>query len=600
MKNILKVALVAMISTCNADPSSDRTIKTLTNDINYYRKVVESNITEALYKSTKEIDMDGIKANAKSKDLKNVKLEGLILYGVPVPTTESDAHSVDFLISMHEGSLNYNIVHAKSYDGEVTSPSLAGYVKDQVPSEGYFVLTDDLKNNISENGSANSAYKPDFGITPLRAEAFKSALSNPTVQFDKAKFLKENQLTDPKLQDTTSSTLEQIKTVTKLKQDTDHLHFDLNKALISDTSLLEDLDGLIDSFVQNIEQYTRPDYEKTLKYIKGILIREIDENLQIKDNNILKLAFLESADIFLQYSKSRTSNSNSDYSIDLLKTKCKNQISDTLASFTVMGNTHLNSDQKKLLMSAIRSINEKMEEIHKGMLNAKDTTHNSQYNANQITTALSEVKSIINSLSGTVDIGSMTQLLNKYESEKLKAFDFADEIGNEIYLNESFYAIDSIDKITQLRLLQLSRHNKIASDIFNYDMVFPKQGISGSENKSTFISLLKNAMQSNKFFGMYLYNSQIGTNEIKDPLKSRTDSIKLFDFLNENKSNLLFNDTLKDILKDSRTTQNAINKLTEEDYTQLYSAIYVKSDHEHMKKFANLQDYLRDVQTQQP
>ena len=67
MKNTLKIALVAMISTCNADPASDRAVSRLNSYVNndiHTRKFFESNITEALYKATKEIDMDGIKAHA--------------------------------------------------------------------------------------------------------------------------------------------------------------------------------------------------------------------------------------------------------------------------------------------------------------------------------------------------------------------------------------------------------------------------------------------------------------------------------------------------------------------------------------------------------
>ena len=56
-----------------------------------------------------------------------------------------------------------------------------------------------------------------------------------------------------------------------------------------------------------------------------------------------------------------------------------------------------------------------------------------------------------------------------------------------------------------------------------------------------------------------------------------------------------FSDTLKDILETKSTTQNKINELSEEDYTQLYSAVYVKSDYEHMKEFENLQNYLRNI-----
>ena len=204
------------------------------------------------------------------------------MYGIPLLLGETNV-STDILVSMHEGSLNYNIVHVKDHNIESTSPSLTGYVKEQVPSEGYFVLTDEAKNKIAENGSANSAYKPGFEITPLRAEAFKSALSKPTVEFDKAKFMKEHQLTDPKLQETTSDTLEQIKAATDLKRDTDALYFDLNKAFISDASLLDGLD-LIDSFVQNIAQHVRPGSGQSKSDIESIITREMTDNLNIQNN----------------------------------------------------------------------------------------------------------------------------------------------------------------------------------------------------------------------------------------------------------------------------------------------------------------------------
>ncbi len=592
MKNILKIALVAMISTCNADPVSDRTIGILTGLINNNRKMVESNVTEALYNATKEVKMDDIKAHAKTKNLKNVKLEGFVLYGVPVPAFEAGTHKVDFLVSMHEGSLNYNIVHVKDHNNEATSPSLTGYVKEQVPSEGYFVLTDEAKNKISENGNANSAYKPGFGITPLRAEAFKSALSHPTVQFDKAKFLKESQLTEKDMKESTSDTLAQIKAATELKQDTDHLNFDLNASLISDANLVNGLDTLIDSFVQNIAQHVKPGDGKKEPEIRAILTREVNENLEIKNNAFLTRAFNESYSIFLKYVKSNGPTIHSDYSIELLKAKCKNLISHDLATLTIANNTHMNNDEKSALRSTIANINIKMSKIHRNMLNMESEDHqNTEYNHNKIITELGEIKSIINSISNILVKNSLMNLVTKYE-EKLIQFDSSDEVGNEIYLNESFYSINGSDKTTQLRLLNLSRYNKTAIDVLNHDMVFPSI-IPGGEVLMETSELLNDALAMNKLFRMSLYNSQIGI-----ALSNNAESKALVSFLRDSKENMLFSERLKNILKTQSTTQNAINELTPEDYTQLYSAVYVKSDYEHMKKFANLQDYLRNRQTQ--
>ena len=196
-------------------------------------------------------------------------------------------------------------------------------------------------------------------------------------------------------------------------------------------------------------------------------------------------AFFESSDIFAQYVYSAVNNgtSDSDYSIDLLKAKCKNDISNTIAYRAIRANTSIEADVQGSFISLNRSVKEKMEAINKAMLNDKNTDHTGhEYNADQITSQLTALKSKVNNAHSDIQIkADMINLIEKYQTEKLPVFNFDDEKGNEIYLDESFFSLDSSDHASQLRLLQLSRHNNIAVNVFEHDMIFPKQGNSGSE-----------------------------------------------------------------------------------------------------------------------
>ncbi len=550
MKNILKVALVAIVSTCNADVPAG---------MNNYRARFEHDITTKILEATKSPEVKQIISglnNPKAK-LTGFVLRDIEIYnGVYIPTRS------DVLVSLHDNKpSSYHILFGNS--------ALLDFSRQNIPQVGYYLLNDELKNKINA-----STQKSSYEIAPLRQEILKESFKNPGVEFDHVKFLKENQLTREKINKNAVETLTQVNQATKMKQDTYKFFHNLSLELIKDKSVITKANSIFDDFITKMIDVTNPtigfDETRFANAFSQFATKEF-----LHPSNITYKAFNNCKSFFERYAQSLNS-------LNSLKDQCKYKI------FSTFGNK-----------DAPDAISEK---IHQNIVGILQYTNNSfqpgyserqKYDAKKIKDAIQAIKNEVAKIADADIKTKISQLINGYESS-IEEFDFSEEIGNAIYLDTMYFSLDSQDSENKMKLLDLSRQNKIVSKLFEHDLIFPTTPYPNIS--FTVTTLLRDYIDSHStFFGMSLYNSVLNS-EIKHFLsKKNGDKFNvLSEFFAQNGEFILNNKILfiKLMKNDVSVSGKTLNKFTTQDYLNLYNSLLVFTDSLAMNKLRTLERFL--------
>ena len=550
MKNIVKVALVALISTCNADNAK------IISGMNEYRARFEHDITTKVLEATKSPELKQIISGLNDP---KAKLTGFVLRDIEVATnisgSNTDIARTDILVNLHDSKqASYHIV--------LDSNVLSDFSRNNTPQSGYYLLTDELKNKINAN-----TQKSDYAIAPLRQEMLQESFKNPGVEFDHVKFLKENQLTREKINKNAVETLTQVNQATEMKQDTYKFATDLFKGFVTDQSVITTVNTIFSDFITTMTEIANPsivfDAEEFQRELRKF---STEHNLT---NNIYE-ALLSTMNLFERYATNLVSK-------NALKDQCKFEI------FSIFGKTDISDTIAEQIHQNILRILQYTNNFFQPTYN-----NNPKYNAEGIKDTIQAIK---NEVAKIADINISEHSYNvilQYESS-IEEFDFSEEIGNAIYLDTMYFALDSGDSENKMKLLDLSRQNKIVSKLFEHDLVFSTSPYSESIQYDI-MGTLSGTIRNGIVLNMFLYNSALNS-EIKTFLSGNPQLIA--DFLSKN-GDFILTEKWKGIVKSIRGVVYGaeLNKLTQQDYLNLYNSLLVFTDSLTMNKLRTLEKFL--------
>ncbi len=543
MKNILKIALVVIVSTCNAD---------MPPGIHDYRAHFENNITTKMLEATKSPEVKKI-----IDSVNNAKLTGFVLHDIHVHNGPSSSDFADVLVSLHDNKpASYHILFENS--------ALLDFSRQNTPQAGYYLLTDELKNKINA-----STQKSDYAVSPLRKEMLQESFKQPGVNFDHVKFLKENQVTKEKINQNAIETLDQVNQATKMKQDTYKFATNLFKTFIKDQSQIANVNSIFDDFITKMTDIANPKTGFDFNKVNAAL-NKFNHDHSINFDDPIYNALDNCKVILVEYA-----NANSSVSLPCFEDKCK------LKAFSSLG--YINDINMKPM---ITSISNHINNILSHMSNSAQV-NNKDYDTKKIKDEIKAIRVEIEKITDVSIKTKISHLMNGYESS-IAEFDFSDEIGNAIYLDTMYFNLDSQDLENKMKVLDLSRQNKMVSKLFKHDLVFPTSYSTSAVYDMKFVFLGESDKRNHNIFNMFLYNSTLN-NYIKISLLHYFKAIT--DFFNKD-GGFILTEQWKNILSKSTVHTDELNKLTNQDYLNLYNSLFIFSDKQRMDQLTTLERFL--------
>ncbi len=551
MKNILKIALVAISANCSADAAN--VIKNMSDHrMNFEHRAMTDIFTAVNSDQIKQI----------MQNLQGAKLKGMILHDFDVKGTQTE--KADILVSLHNTEVvSYHIIK-KSND-------LKSLV--DKPSKGYHLFTDALKNSIDTN-EQKSEFKSKFHVAPLRRAALKEALENPGT-FNHVKFAKEKQLTPAFINKTFEETFEQVNVATKMKKDADILHHDLIKILFSPighNTAEQYIEGKINAFIDYMTKVVPPQSNMAEAQITAHLHYIIAKDITSHPSLPLYKGFLSTLPHFMHYTKNY-------HSKESLKEKCEISI---FLNYSI--ETHSNDSTAHLINNNMNLIHDRIANHY--VKNTEKFIYNYQALTNAIANLIQKIKAIPNSDQ------FRDNLINRINKYQIHNFDSSEEEADAMYLDELYFADHT--SLFQANTTNISGQYKMVVNLFDNDWTFPNA--SYFEGKSLNINSLTNSdIRYETLFGTSLYNSKM-----PDPLKAmlRNDRNDLIYTLQNNFNILSLNEKVKEMLSTNPVSKAKLDTLESKDFFNLCAALVTYANLRN--KAPNLQALINKSLTPQP
>ncbi len=531
MKNILKVALISIIATCNSDSQSDIIKKATDHRMSFEGKVM-NNVFDAVKDSKLQGQIDKAIVEAATKNVKGVKLVGFVINDIVLDGPGNTPVSI--LISLHDDqSTAYHFVK-KSL---TVTKGLEAFAYDHNAPKDYHLLDDTLKYAIN-----NNTFKTEYNISPARKEALKAALNTtPGTEFKHTEFTKSTQFSQERLDLSLAKAFLRVLKTTKLKISSDELYINLINLLGESSYNKEDIKNhaitLADYIVSKFEIHDRQDADELKDDLKTYCANKSFQ----EGSNEYKMILATISAISSYFSEGGKSQ-------EFLINKCIQEMSLTFLPIEIS-----------------HQIREAMQPIF------------------QLLKSNSGISAIITEKIPLLKAAFKGKAFENDANTLINAFEV---LANELNLNSDYKFDITGDGLYFYSLyLKFSAHNDrlfkllsskffieqsiVLSESTIFDLIFPKsEFITNNANKDILTLLTQRLISHREFAGITAYSS--AAMQVGDILHSSSNVQKFIALLKN--SPALLTPNVKDILQNDKIGTTPV---TSEDFLNIYVALHI-------------------------